>query len=154
MTQCGMCLLIVVFMHLYTNTYRNVQIQRQTYVHKGNKTLSLVVTLQVTLLVIFYILLYFPNVYSSSTKLILLLPFLKDSTQKNKHLNKLKKKWLELVSEPVKLQDTKVTQKSVVFLYTNNNQCEKKTKETIPFTLISIKKNKICRTKLNQGEKT
>ena len=34
----------------------------------------------------------------------------------------------------VKLQDTKLTQKPVVFLYTNNEKTEREIKETIPFT--------------------
>ena len=35
----------------------------------------------------------------------------------------------------VKLQDTKSTQKSLAFLYTNNEKVEKEIKETIPFTI-------------------
>ena len=35
----------------------------------------------------------------------------------------------------VKLQDIKSTQKSLAFLYTNNEKVEKETKETIPFTI-------------------
>ena len=35
----------------------------------------------------------------------------------------------------VKLQDTKLTQKPVVFLYTNNEKTEREIKETIPSTI-------------------
>ena len=35
----------------------------------------------------------------------------------------------------VKLQDIKSTQKSLAFLYTNNDKAEKEIKETIPFTI-------------------
>ena len=35
----------------------------------------------------------------------------------------------------VKLQDIKSTQKSLAFLYTNNEKTERKIKETIPFTI-------------------
>ena len=35
----------------------------------------------------------------------------------------------------VKLQDIKSTQKSLAFLYTNNEKVEKDIKETIPFTI-------------------
>ena len=34
----------------------------------------------------------------------------------------------------VKLQDTKSTQKSLAFLYTNNEKSEREIKESIPFT--------------------
>ena len=34
-----------------------------------------------------------------------------------------------------KLQDIKSTQKSLAFLYTNNEKVEKEIKETIPFTI-------------------
>ena len=41
----------------------------------------------------------------------------------------------------VKLQDIKInTQKSLAFLYTDNEKVEKKIKETVPFT-IAIKRN-------------
>ena len=33
------------------------------------------------------------------------------------------------------MQDTKLTQKDLVFLYTNNEKIEREIKETIPFTL-------------------
>ena len=43
----------------------------------------------------------------------------------------------------VKLQDTKINiQKSVAFLYTNNERSGREIKETIPFT-VTLKKNKI-----------
>ena len=35
----------------------------------------------------------------------------------------------------VKLQDIKSTQKSLAFLYTNNEEIEREIKETIPFTI-------------------
>ena len=35
----------------------------------------------------------------------------------------------------VKLQDIKLTQKSLAFLYTNNEKTERDIKETIPFTI-------------------
>ena len=35
----------------------------------------------------------------------------------------------------VKLHDIKLTQKSLAFLYTNNEKTERKIKETIPFTI-------------------
>jgi hypothetical protein len=41
-------------------------------------------------------------------------------------------------------------QKSLAFLYTNNEQTEKEHMETIPFT-ITAKKNQIPRSKLNKG---
>ena len=37
----------------------------------------------------------------------------------------------------VKLQDKINTQKSVIFLYTNNERSEREIKETVPFTIIS-----------------
>ena len=37
----------------------------------------------------------------------------------------------------VKLQDTKSRQKSLSFLYTNNERSEREIKETIPFTITS-----------------
>jgi hypothetical protein len=41
--------------------------------------------------------------------------------------------------------------KSLVFLYTNNEQIEKEYMERIPFTITSRKKNQISRSKLNKG---
>ena len=35
----------------------------------------------------------------------------------------------------VKLQDIKLTQKSLAFLYTNNEKTEREINETIPFTI-------------------
>ena len=34
----------------------------------------------------------------------------------------------------VKLQDIKLTQKSLAFIYTNNEKTEREIKETLPFT--------------------
>lgn len=46
---------------------------------------------------------------------------------------------LELIN-PTKLQDKKInTQKSVAFLYVNNDQSKKRIKKMIPFTKASIK---------------
>jgi hypothetical protein len=45
-------------------------------------------------------------------------------------------------------------QKSVAFLYTNNEQIEKEYKKTIPFTIASKKKNQIPRDKLKKGCKS
>jgi hypothetical protein len=41
-------------------------------------------------------------------------------------------------------------QKSLAFLYTNNEQTEKEYMETIPFTIAS-RNNQISRSKLNKG---
>jgi hypothetical protein len=41
-------------------------------------------------------------------------------------------------------------QKSLAFLYTNNEQTEKEYMETIPFTIASKKKNQIPRSKFNK----
>jgi hypothetical protein len=41
-------------------------------------------------------------------------------------------------------------QKSLAFLYTNNEQTDKEFVETIPFTIASKKKNQIPRSKLNK----
>ena len=46
------------------------------------------------------------------------------------------RKLLELINEYSKVVGYKVnTQKSLVFLYTNNEKAEKEIKETIPFTI-------------------
>ena len=45
----------------------------------------------------------------------------------------------------------KSTQKSISFLYTNNELSEKETKKTIPFTIVT--KNNVPRNKFNQGGK-
>jgi len=42
----------------------------------------------------------------------------------------------------VKLQDIKLTQKSLAFLYTNNEKTEREIKETIPFTIATSKRIK------------
>ena len=48
------------------------------------------------------------------------------------------KKLLELINEFVKVAGYKINiQKSVAFLYTNNELSEKEVKETIPFTIAS-----------------
>ena len=45
------------------------------------------------------------------------------------------RKWLELISECSKVAGYKInTQKSLTFLYTNNEKSEKEIKESIPFT--------------------
>ena len=55
------------------------------------------------------------------------------------------RKLLELINEYRKVAGYKInTQKSLAFLYTNNEKIEKEIKETIPFT-IATKKNKILR---------
>ena len=57
------------------------------------------------------------------------------------------RKLLELISEFSKVVGNKInTQKSLAFLYTNNENSERETKESIPFTTAS-KKNKISRNK-------
>ena len=46
------------------------------------------------------------------------------------------RKLLELISEFSKVAEYKInTQKSLAFLYTNNEKSERKIKETIPFTI-------------------
>ena len=55
------------------------------------------------------------------------------------------KKWLELINVFGKVAGYNINaQKSLAFLYTNNERSEKEIKETIPFTIAS-KKNKIPR---------
>ena len=55
------------------------------------------------------------------------------------------RKLLELSNEYSKVVGYKInTQKSLAFLYTNNEKVEKEIKETIPFT-IATKKNKLLR---------
>ena len=57
------------------------------------------------------------------------------------------RKLLELVNEFGKVAGYKINaQKSLAFLYTNNERSEREIKETIPFT-IATKKNKIPRNK-------
>ena len=58
------------------------------------------------------------------------------------------RKLLELISEFCKAAGYKInTQKSLSFLYTNNEKSEREIKESIPFT-IATKKNSISRNKL------
>ena len=53
------------------------------------------------------------------------------------------RKLLQLINEYCKLAGYKInTQKSLAFLYTNNEKVEKEIKETIPFTIAT---NKILR---------
>ena len=55
------------------------------------------------------------------------------------------RKLLELINEYSKVAGYKInTQKSLAFLYTNNEKIEREIKETIPFT-IATKKYKILR---------
>ena len=45
-------------------------------------------------------------------------------------------KWLELIHEFSKIAESKINvQKSVAFLYTNNEASERDSKESIPFTI-------------------
>ena len=61
------------------------------------------------------------------------------------------KKLLELINEFSKVAGYKInTDKSVAFLYANNELSEWENKKTVPFKIIS-RKNKIPRNKLNQG---
>ena len=47
------------------------------------------------------------------------------------------RKLLELINEYSKVSGYKInTQKSLVFLYTNNEKTEREIKETIPFTIV------------------
>ena len=58
------------------------------------------------------------------------------------------RKLLELISEFSKVAGYRInTQKSLAFLYTNNEKSEREIKESIPFT-IANKKNLISRNKL------
>ena len=55
------------------------------------------------------------------------------------------RKLLELINEYSKVEGYKINaQKSLAFLYTNNEKTEREIKEIIPFT-IAVKKNKILR---------
>ena len=57
------------------------------------------------------------------------------------------RKLLELISEFTKVAGDKInTQKSFVFLYTNNEKSKREIKESIPFT-ITTKRKKISRNK-------
>ena len=51
------------------------------------------------------------------------------------NLNDTIRKLVELISEFSKVTGYKITQKSLTFLYTNNENSEKEIKESIPFTL-------------------
>jgi hypothetical protein len=63
------------------------------------------------------------------------------------------KKFLEIINTSSKVARYKINlQKSVAFLYTNNEQTEKEYRKTIPFTIASTKKKK-PRNKLNKGSK-
>jgi hypothetical protein len=62
-------------------------------------------------------------------------------------------KLLDSINRFNKLAGYKINlQKSVAFLYTNNEQIEKEYGQTFPFTVAS-KKNQIPRNKLNKGNK-
>ena len=55
------------------------------------------------------------------------------------------------INNSVKLQDNKIsTEKSVVFLYTNNEIAERENKETVLFTTAS---KRILKNNFNQGSK-
>jgi len=57
------------------------------------------------------------------------------------------RKLLELINEYSKVTGYKInTQKTLAFLYTNNEKTEREIKKTIPFT-IAIEKKKILKTK-------
>ena len=59
------------------------------------------------------------------------------------------RKLLELISEFSKVAGYKInTQKSLAFLYTNNEKSEREIKESIPFTIAKKKKKEISRNKL------
>ena len=45
------------------------------------------------------------------------------------------RKLLELINEYSKFQDIKLTEKSLAYLYTNNEKTEREIKETIPFAI-------------------
>jgi len=58
------------------------------------------------------------------------------------------RKLLGLISEFSKVSGYKInTQKSLAFLYTNNEKSEREIRGSIPFTIVT-KKNKISRNKL------
>ena len=56
------------------------------------------------------------------------------------------RKFLELIIKYSKLQDIKLIHRNL--LYTNNERPEREIKETISFTISTIKKNKIFRNKI------
>ena len=58
---------------------------------------------------------------------------------------------IKLVNKLSKAAEYKINiQKSIVFLYTCNEQSKNEIKKTIPFTVAFISKNKILRNKFNQ----
>ena len=60
----------------------------------------------------------------------------KDSIRKLLEINIVIKQLLELISEFSKAAEYKInTQKSLAFLYTNNEKSERAIKESIPFTI-------------------
>ena len=64
------------------------------------------------------------------------------------------RKLLELISEYSKVSRYKInTQKSLAFLYTNNEKTEREMKETIPFT-IAIKRIKYLEINLSKKQNT
>jgi hypothetical protein len=75
--------------------------------------------------------------------MILYLKDQKNSTQK----------LLDIINSYRKVAGYKINlQKSLAFLYTNNEQIEKEYMETIPFMIASKKKNQIPRSKLKGCE--
>ena len=63
------------------------------------------------------------------------------------------RKLLELISEFRKVAGYKInTQKSFAFIYTNSKKLEREIRESIPFTIATIKKE-ISRNKLTLGDK-
>ena len=58
------------------------------------------------------------------------------------------KKILELINEVSKLQNTKLINKSIALLYTNNELSEGEFKDMIPFTIASKKENNYLRINL------
>ena len=64
------------------------------------------------------------------------------------------RKWLELINEYSNVAGYKInTQKSLVFLYTNNEKTEREIKETIPF-MIAMKRIKYLGINLPKKQKT
>ena len=64
------------------------------------------------------------------------------------------RKLLELINEYSKVEGYKInTQKSLAFLYTNNEKTEREIKETIPF-IIAMKRIKYLGINLPKKEKT
>jgi hypothetical protein len=60
-------------------------------------------------------------------------------------------KLLDTINCYIKVAGYKINlQKSLAFLYTNNEQTQREYMETISFTIVS-KKNQILRSKLNKG---